>query len=41
MYADGRMVEIAEYPKNQYRKTGRHFPEIAEVLQKMKETNNG
>ena len=22
-------------------KTGRHFPEIAEVLQKMKETNNG
>ena len=23
------------------RKTGRHFPEIAEVLQKMKETDNG
>ena len=23
------------------KKTGRHFPEIAEVLQKMKETDNG
>lgn len=38
---NGRSIMIAEYPKNQYRKTGRHFPEIAEVMQKMKETNNG
>ena len=35
---NGRSIMIAEYPKNQYRKTGRHFPEIAEVLQKMKES---
>jgi hypothetical protein len=38
---NGRSIMIAEYPKNQYRKTGRHFPEIAEVLAKMKETDNG
>ena len=35
---NGRSIMIAEYPKNQYRKTGRHFPEITEVLAKMKET---
>ena len=35
---NGRSIMIAEYPKNQYRKTGRHFPEIAEVLQKMRES---
>lgn len=34
---DGRSIMIVEYPKNQYRKTGRHFPEIAAVLAKMKE----
>ena len=38
---NGRSIMIAEYPKNQYRKTGRHFPEIAEVLRKMKESDNG
>ena len=38
---NGRSIMIAEYPKNQYRKTGRHFPEIAEVLRKMKEADNG
>ena len=38
---NGRSIMIAEYPKNQYRKTGRHFPEIAEVFAKMKETDNG
>ena len=38
---NGRSIMIAEYPKNQYRKTGRHFPEIAEVLQKIKESDNG
>lgn len=36
---NGRSIIIAEYPKHQYRKTGRHFPEIAEVLQKMRENN--
>ena len=35
---NGRSIMIAEYPKNQYRKTGRHFAEIAEVLQKMKKS---
>ena len=35
---NGRSIMIAEYPKNQYRKTGRHFHEIAAVLQKMKES---
>lgn len=35
---NGRSIMIAEYPKNQYRKTGRHFPEIASVLQKMRES---
>ncbi len=35
---NGRSIMIAEYPKNQYRKTGRHFPEIATVLAKMKES---
>lgn len=35
---NGRSIMIAEYPKNQYRKTGRHFSEIAEVLQKMQES---
>ena len=34
---NGRSIMIVEYPKNQYRKTGRHFPEIAAVLQKMRE----
>ena len=34
---NGRSLMIVEYPKNQYRKTGRHFPEIAAVLAKMKE----
>jgi len=33
---NGRSIMIAEYPKNQYRKTGRHFPEIAAVLEKMR-----
>ena len=37
---NGRSIMIAEYPKNQYRKTGRHFPEIVEVLQKMKESQS-
>lgn len=34
IYADG---ERGYNPINQVRKTGRHFPEIAEVLQKMRE----
>ena len=29
------------YDEKDFIKTGRHFPEIAEVLQKMKETDNG
>ena len=38
VYADGS--HGYDEVKN-VKKTGRHFPEIAEVLQKMKETNNG
>lgn len=39
VYADGHGG--FEYFKDAPTKTGRHFPEIAEVLQKMKETDNG
>ena len=38
MYSDGSGYAL--FSKNMT-KTGRHFPEIAEVLQKMKETDNG
>jgi hypothetical protein len=38
---NGRSIMIAEYPKNQYRKTGRHFPEIAAVLEKMRGEQDG
>ena len=39
VYADGHGG--FEYFKDAPRKTGRHFPEIAAVLQKMKESDNG
>ena len=39
VYADGHGG--FEYFKDAPTKTGRHFPEIAAVLQKMKETDNG
>ena len=39
VYADGHGG--FEYFKDAPTKTGRHFPEIAEVLRKMKETDNG
>ena len=39
VYADGHGG--FEYFKDAPTKTGRHFPELAEVLQKMRETNNG
>ena len=38
---NGRSIIIAEYPKHQYRKTGRHFPEIATVLEKMRGEQDG
>ena len=38
---NGRSIIIAEYPKHQYRKTGRHFPEIAAVLEKMRGEQDG
>ena len=38
---NGRSIMIAEYPKNQYRKTGRHFPEIAAVIEKMRGEQDG
>lgn len=38
---NGRSIIIAEYPKHQYRKTGRHFPEIATILEQMRGEQDG
>jgi hypothetical protein len=41
LFWTGCCFTTLSYPKEQFRKTGRTFTEIAEVLQKMKEADNG
>ena len=36
LFWTGRFFTTLSYPKKQFRKTGRHFPEIAAVLEKMR-----
>ena len=36
LFWTGCCFTILGYPKKQFRKTGRHFPEIAAVLEKMR-----
>ena len=41
LFWTGCCFTTLSYPKEQFRKTGRHFDEIATVLEKMREESNG
>jgi len=41
LFWTGCCFTTLSYPKEQFRKTGRHFPEIATILEKMRGEQDG